>query len=127
MLCLSCVRRRMGRALTPEDFRQTSDDFDVDDPIHGPMTLEDYGILDDLRIPKITWVDQYLIDQLRFEPQKIRTVILAALEDPSGSLPRVSDLFYVERIEFLIETSALRIVQPAKEFMDTRIVSAASK
>ena len=41
MLCLSCVRRRLGRELTPENFKQASDAFDLDDPIHGPMTLED--------------------------------------------------------------------------------------
>ena len=77
MLCLSCVRRRLGRELTPENFKQASDAFDLDDPIHGPMTLDDYGILDDLRVPRITPVDQFLIEQVRSEPKQIRTVILA--------------------------------------------------
>ena len=122
MLCLSCVRRRLGRELTPENFKQASDAFDLDDPIHGPMTLDDYGILDDLRVPRITPVDQFLIEQVRSEPKKIRTVILAALKDSSGSLPHVTDLFYVERLEFLMETGELEIAQDAQEFMNIRIV-----
>jgi hypothetical protein len=122
MLCLSCVRRRLGRELTPENFKQASDAFDLDDPIHGPMTLDDYGILDDLRVPRITPVDQFLIEQVRSEPKQIRTVILATLKDSSGSLPQVTDLFYVERLEFLMETGELEIAQDAQEFMNIRIV-----
>lgn len=127
MLCLSCIQHRLGRELAPQDFKQTSDEFDLEDPIHGPMTLDDYGILDDLRVPRITLVDQYLIEQVRSEPKKIRTVIVAALEDTSGSLPQVSDLFYVERLEFLMDTGALEIAQEAQEFMNIRIVSPKSK
>jgi hypothetical protein len=40
--------------------------------------------------------------------RQLRTVILAALKDTYGSLPRVTDIFCVERIEFLIETGALK-------------------
>jgi hypothetical protein len=109
MLCLNCVRGRLGRVLAPEDFnREPNDTFVLDDPVNGSMTLDDYGILDDLRVPRITPVDQYLMDQVLSEPEKIRTVITAALGDTSGSMPQVSDLFYAERIEFLLETGCAR-------------------
>ena len=54
MLCHDCIQRRLGRALTPEDFYQRSEAVDSDDPLRGPMTLEDYGILDDVRVPSLT-------------------------------------------------------------------------
>ena len=128
MLCLNCVRGRLGRELAPEDFnREPYDTFELDDPINGPMTLDDYGILDDLRVPRTTPVDQYLMDQVLSEPKKIRTVIIAALGDTSGSMPQVSDLFYAERIEFLLETGALEMAREAQEFMNIRIVSARAK
>src|ERR1700679_1677318 len=98
-----------------------------DDPIRGPMTLEDYGILDDLRVPRLTPVDSYLIEQVRSMPKKIRQVIVAALQDPSGSLPQVTDLFYLERLEFLIETGALEIVKDAPELLNVQIVSSKAK
>jgi hypothetical protein len=128
MLCLNCVRGRLGRELAPEDFnREPYDTIELDDAINGSMTLDDYGILDDLRVPRITPVDQYLMDQVLSEPKKIRTVIIAALGDTSGLMPRVSDLFYAERIEFLLETGALEIAREAQEFMNIRIVSARAK
>jgi hypothetical protein len=125
MLCLNCVRGRLGRELSPEDFnREPYDTFELDDPINGSMTLDDYGILDDLRVPRITPVDQYLMDQVLAEPKKIRTVIIAALGDTSGSVPQVSDLFYAERIEFLLETGALEMAREAQEFMNIQIARA---
>jgi hypothetical protein len=57
MLCHGCIQRRLGRALKPEGFYQRSEAVDSDDPLSGPMTLEDYGILDDLRVPSLTPVD----------------------------------------------------------------------
>jgi hypothetical protein len=127
MLCLRCVQTRLGRVLIPDDYKQPSDTFDLDDPIHGPMTLDDYGILDDLRVPRITEVDQYLIDLVGSEAKRIRTVILAVFKNSSGSLPQVTDLFYEERLEFLIDTGALQIVQDSEEFMNIRILSSKAK
>ena len=127
MLCLRCVQTRLGRVLTTDDYKQASDAFDLDDPIHGPMSLDDYGILDDLRVDRITPVDQFLIEQVSSEAKKIRTIVLAALKDSSGSLPQVSDLFYVERLEFLVEIGTLKIVQDAPEFMNIRIVRVEAK
>jgi hypothetical protein len=128
MLCLNCVQGRLGRELAPEDFnREPYDTFEQDDPINGSMSLDDYGILDDLRVPGITPVDQYLMDQVLSDSKKIRTVIIAALGDTSGSMPQVSDCFYAERIEFLLATGALEMAGEAKEFMDIRIVSARAK
>jgi hypothetical protein len=91
--------------------------------MHEPMTLDDYGILDDLRVPRITVVDQYLIEQVRSAPKKITTVILSALKDTSGSLPQVTDIFYLERLEYLVETGAMEITEDAPEFMNIRIMS----
>jgi len=91
------------------------------------MTLEDYGILDDLRVPRVTPVDSYLIEQARSIPKTFRQVIVAALQDSSESLPQVTDLFYLERIEFLIETGALEIVKDAPEFLHVQIVSSKAK
>jgi hypothetical protein len=127
MLCHGCIQRRLGRALTPEDFYQRSEAVDSDDPLRGPMTLEDYGILDDLRVPSLTPVDLYLIEQVRSVPKKIRQVIVATLQDPSVSMPQVTDLFYLEWLEFLIETGALEVVKDAPEFLNVRIVSAKAK
>lgn len=127
MLCHGCIQLRLGRALTPQDFYKRSEVVDPDDPIRGPMTLEDYGILDDLRVPRLTPVDSYLIEQVRSMPKKIRQVIVAALQDPSGSLPQVTDLFYLERLEFLIETGALEIVKDAPELLNVQIVSSKAK
>jgi hypothetical protein len=36
MLCHGCIQRRLGRALTPEDFYQRSEAVDSDDPLRGP-------------------------------------------------------------------------------------------
>jgi hypothetical protein len=91
------------------------------------MTLEDYGIFDDLRVPRVTPVDSYLIEKVRSIPKKIRQFIVAALQDSSGSLPQVTDLFYLERIEFLIETGTLEIVKDAPEFLRVQIVSSKAK
>jgi hypothetical protein len=119
--------KRLGRTLTPEDFYQSSEAVDSDDPLRGPMTLEDYGILDDVRVPSLTPVDLYLIEQVRSMPKKIRQVIAAALQDPAESMPQATDLFYLERLEFLIETGALEVVKHAPEFPNVQIVSAKAK
>jgi hypothetical protein len=42
-------------------------------------------------------------------------------------MPQVSDLFYAQRIEFLLETGALEMAREAQEFMNIRIVSARAK
>jgi hypothetical protein len=65
--------------------------------------------------------------QVRSVPKKIRQVIVATLQDPSESMPQVTDLFYLERLEFLIETGALEVVKDAPEFLNVPIVSAKAK
>jgi hypothetical protein len=52
---------------------------------------------------------------------------VATLQDPSESMPQVTDLFYLERLEFLIETGALEVVKDAPEFLNVQIVSAKAK
>jgi hypothetical protein len=42
-------------------------------------------------------------------------------------MPHVTDLFYLERLEFLIETGALEVVKDAPEFLNVQIVSAKAK
>ena len=127
MLCHHCIGERLGRPLTPGDMYQQDAAGEPGDPVCGPMTLDDYGILDELRVPALTPVDTYLLDQASSQPRKIRHLVLAALEDQSGSLPQVTDLFYLERLEYLIETGALDLVQDALEFLNVRVRSAASR
>lgn len=90
------------------------------------MTLDDYGIPDPLRVPRLTPVDTFLMNQASSMPRKIRHIVLAALEDQSGSLPQVTDLFSLERLEYLIETGVLDIVQDALEFPNVRVRTAPS-
>jgi hypothetical protein len=61
-------------------------------PLDGPMTLHDYGILDGLR---------------------------------GTELPRVTDLFYTERLEFLPELGELVVHEETEDFMDLRVRSKA--
>jgi hypothetical protein len=68
-----------------------------------------------------------LIEQVRSVPKKIRQVIVATLQDASESMPQVTDLFYLERFDFLIETGALEVVKDAPEFLNVQIVSAKAK
>ena len=56
-----------------------------------------------------------------------RRLTQAALQDPSESMPQVTDLFYLERLEFLIETGALEVVKDDPEFLNVQIVSAQAK
>ena len=124
MLCLACVERRLGRALNPGDF-MPRDSTQPAHPLEGPMTLDDYGILDGLRGTELTPVDEFLFNQVRAKPRKIRSIILSALEDPQPELPRVTDLFYTERLEFLLELAKLVVHEEAEDFMDLWVRSKA--
>ena len=89
------------------------------------MTLDDYGILDGLRGTELTPADEFLLNQARAKPRKIRSIILSALEDPHPELPRVTDLFYTERLEFLLELGELVVHEEAEDFMDLWVRSKA--
>ena len=43
------------------------------------MTLDDYRILDGLRGTELTPADEFLLNQARAKPRKIRSIILSAL------------------------------------------------
>jgi len=60
-------------------------------------------------------------------PKKIRPSYRGYTSRSLGAYAQVTDLFYLERLEFLIETGALEVVKDAPEFLNVQIVSAKAK
>src|SRR5215470_11105655 len=55
MICRACIERRLGRRLTPDDFRKATDD--ESEPEDRPMEKEDYGIIDSLTPQTLQAID----------------------------------------------------------------------
>jgi Protein of unknown function len=139
MLCLSCLERRLGRFLRPEDFKsvpvngpiaqflaQRSSSDNVISPVDkegqiaefddSPMGWDDYGLIDELTADTLREIDAALMSQAAIKPRKVAGVIGRTLGS-SAHVPGLPDYFYLERIRLLVERGALKFVGDVDELM----------
>jgi hypothetical protein len=86
--------------------------FVVASPDNGHIvSLDDYGVLDRLLGTELTHVDEFLLNLARTHSGKIRFLIRRVEQDPSPDLPPVTDSFYVERLEYLLDSGELVVTR----------------
>ena len=108
MLCLACVERRLGRPLRTGDFR--SDHDDTSDPEDGPMARADYGIIDTLSAETLQAMDAATLRFAATQPRSVRSIVISVMESPEA-VPGLPDWFYIERVEQMIDSGNLVIVE----------------
>lgn len=109
MLCRACVERRLGRPLTPADFRNQDTD-DETDPEDQPMREDDYGIYDLLTPEILHAIDDAIIGFTSPRARKVVTVVSYMLELSSAEIPALHDWFYSDRIGELVDRGVLVVV-----------------
>jgi len=116
MLCLSCVSKRLGRPLQPEDFY--SGGTKEADPAERPMDLDDYGVIDTLTPAALAAIDQGLISELTPSlPHKVARLVGNFMEHSPAAVPGLPDYFYLLRIEKMIESGVLVIIGEAEHLI----------
>jgi hypothetical protein len=109
MLCLACVEGRLGRPLTPADFRNRATE-DGPDPEDQPMQEEDYGIIDSLTPEMLQAIDSTMIGFTSSRPHKAIALVRYILDSSSAAIPGLPDWFYFDRIGELVERGVLVVV-----------------
>jgi hypothetical protein len=113
MLCRGCVERRLGRPLTPEDFRRETDD--ESDPEDQSMREEDYGIIDSLTPEMLLAIDSAMIGFVSSRPREAIAVVQHIVEKSSAAVPGLPDWFYMDRIGDLVEDGVLVVVAEGED------------
>jgi hypothetical protein len=113
MICRSCIERRLGRPLAPDDFR--SNEAEQSDPEDRPMEREDYGIIDLLTPPILHAIDSAMIEFASLRPRRVTAIVRYMFEDSSAAIPGLPDWFYMDRIGELIEGRALVVVRKGED------------
>ena len=121
MLCLACVEQRLGRSLIPDDFRSSHDD--ESDPEDGPMTRADYGIIDSLSAETLHGIDAATLSLASSRPRSVRSIVMSAMESPAA-VPGLPDWFYIERVEQMINSGDLIIVEERDLLLQCKVQSA---
>jgi hypothetical protein len=145
MLCLSCLERRLGRGLQPEDFKaapvnakvaqflaqrpasaipivpaaDASTCVEFDD---SPMGWDDYGIIDEIAADadKLSQIDAALISLVTAKPRKVAGIIGRTLASPAH-VPGLPDVFYLERVRLLVEAGVLEVVGDLDDLMKCEV------
>jgi|SRR6185437_3960499 len=113
MICRACIERRLGRPLTPGDFRKATDDESA--PEDQPMQKEDYGIIDSLTSQTLHAIDSAIIDLVSFRPHKVIAIVRYMVEEYSAPIPWLPDWFYLDRVAELIDAHALVVVAEGED------------
>lgn len=113
MICRVCIERRLGRPLTPGDFRQATDDESA--PEDKPMQREDYGIIDSLTPQSLQAIDSAMIDFVSSRPRKVIAIVRYMAEEYSAAIPYLPDWFYLDRVAELIDAHALVVVAEGED------------
>lgn len=114
MLCLACVEGRLGRPLTPADFRNQATE-DGPDPEDQPMQEEDYGIIDLLTPEMLQAIDSAMIEFTSSRPRKAIALVNFILDSSSAAIPGLPDWFYFDRIGELVERGVLVVVAEGED------------
>jgi Protein of unknown function len=115
MLCRACVAVRLGRPLTPADFR-TGEADDGPDPEDRPMQPEDYGLIEALTPEMLQAIDSAIIEFLSARPRRVINVVGHILDESSAAIPGLPDWFYFDRVGELIDRGQLQLVREGEEF-----------
>jgi hypothetical protein len=114
MLCISCVSKRLGRPLQPEDFKKDNQTIDESDPAERPMELEDYAIIDALTPAMLAAIDQGLIDGMNSAcAGGVARMIGTFMGAHAAAVPGLPDYYYLLRIESMIDSGILVITKEA--------------
>jgi len=115
MLCRACVEVRLGRRLTPADFR-TGETHDGADPDDQPMQPDDYGLIDSLTPGMLQAIDSVIIDFTSAKPRRAITVVGHVMDSSSAAIPGLSDWFYFDRVSELIDCGELQVLREGEDF-----------
>jgi hypothetical protein len=113
MICRACIERRLGRPLTSDDFRKTSDD--ELDPEDQPMKKEDYGIIDSLTSQTLHAIDSAMVNFVSSRPRKVGAIMRYMVEESSAEIPWLPDWFFLDRVAELIDARALLVVTEGED------------
>jgi len=120
MLCLSCVAKRLGRPLQPEDLSKGS--VDLSDPDERPMDLDDYGIIDALTPAMLAAIDHDLIAEVSSSrARKVAWMIGNFIERSPAAVPGLPDYFYLRRIEHMVESGILVVGDEAGSLLESAV------
>jgi hypothetical protein len=96
--------------------------IDESDPAEQPMELSDYGIIDTLNAQDLTAIDNGLIEGVTAENScKVSSLVARFMESSAVAIPGVPDYFYLLRIEKLVDTEVLRLVNDAGLLMRSTV------
>ncbi len=145
MLCLSCLERRLGRHLQPEDFKLLPVDTEVaqflsrrprtefsNDGVgrasqspqefdDSPMDWDDYGLIDELSVEAINQIDAALMSLVTTEPRAISYVISYTMEHSPAHVPGLPDYYYLDRVQILVENGKLGLVGNHDELIKCKV------
>src|SRR5215470_15133418 len=113
MICRACIERRLGRRLTPDDFRKASDDESA--PEDRPMQKEDYGIVDSLTPETLLAIDSAMIKFVSSRPRKVIAIVRYMVEESSAAIPWLPDWFFLDRVAELIDSRAMVVVTEGED------------
>jgi len=113
MICRGCIERRLGRPLTPDDFRKATDDESA--PEDQPMQKEDYGIIDSLAPQTLQVIDAEMVRFVSSRPRKVLAIVRYMIEEASAEIPWLPDWFFLDRAAELIDAQALVVVTEGED------------
>jgi len=113
MICRNCIERRLGRPLTPDDFRKATDD--ESDPQDQPMQEEDYEYIEHLSADTLAAIDSAMIEFVSISARKVIAIVRYMVEESSEEIPWLPDWFLFDRVAELIDARALVVVTEGKD------------
>jgi len=113
MICRTCIERRLGRPLTPDDFRKATDD--ESDPQDQPMQEEDYEYIEHLSADTLAAIDSAMIEFVSISARKVIAIVRYMVEESSEEIPWLPDWFLFDRVAELIDARALVVVTEGKD------------
>jgi hypothetical protein len=124
MLCRACVEVRLGRLLTPADFRSAETD-DGPDPEDQHMQPEDYGLIDSLSPDMLQAIDSVIIDFTSVKPRRVIRIVGHVMDSSSAAIPGLQDWFYFDRVSALIDLGELQVLREGEDFRFDEVTVAA--
>ena len=122
MLCLACMANRLGRPLSPSDFLKDNPNIDKSDPEEAPMDLEDYGIIDALTPEALAAIDEGLIADLETGgTRKVAAMIGRFIQSSPAAVSGLPDYFYLLRVEQMIDSGKLIVVEEREHLMRSSV------
>jgi hypothetical protein len=143
MLCLSCLQRRLGRPLRPDDFLSEPINTRIPELLaqlpaiedssgavfsqpteeqdDSPMGWDDYGIIDTLTAEMLSHIDAEILSQASATPKSVAKVITHIISHSPAHVSGVGDMFYLNRVGLLVESGALVFVGDLNNPMKGRV------